>query len=335
MSEHIQNCHIDYLSFTIRASDLDLEEQKNFVVWLVRRIFGTIALEDTGKGWRGYTKCYTFAAGAIAAFGGDINNHTIHFSLPGETCQLVADWNSLADYLDDSDCKITRCDIAHDDYEGETLSIEWARNQYNTSGFKPARGISPKSRLVSDEGNGDGSTYYVGSRNSGKLCRVYEKGKQLGDKFSKWMRFEVEWLSTHRELCSNMLRDPSSYLAGSYPCAKFIQSRIQTVQTIAYKAAAVLEKAKDHAHKQAGSFIAAMRQLGHSFDEICRMIARPEPTKRLSANVEALKVYRDTPRPDHVPAWYRPPTEDDKRRINALLTADLSWWRMQWAQFQT
>lgn len=335
MSDHVQNCHVDYLAFTVKAGDMTIEDQRNHVLFLIRRIFGTVTVEDTGKGWRGYTECFKFAAGAIVAFGGELNKNTIHFDIPGESCSMVACWNELADFLDDYPARITRFDSAHDDFEGETLSIDWARTQYAQGGFKPSRGMSPKSSLVSDEGHGTGSTYYVGSRESGKMCRIYEKGKQLGDPYSTWVRFEVEWRSTHRELSTDMLRDPSKYLAGSYPCASFISGRNSTIKTVAFKAAASIEKAIDHATKQAGGLIAALRELGHKTDEIIAKISKAVPSPRLVASINAIKAFKAVEKPERAPYWWREPDAGDLERINKALSLDLSFWRAKWFKYQS
>ena len=37
-----------------------------------------------------------------------------------------------------------------------------------------------------------GRTLQIGCRTSDKMLRAYEKGKQLGDKNSDWLRIEVE-----------------------------------------------------------------------------------------------------------------------------------------------
>lgn len=65
-------------------------------------------------------------------------------------------------------------------------------------------------------GSGRGSTFYVGSRLSGKVCRVYEKGKQLGDRASRWVRAELELHAKDRVIPWDMVVNPVSYLAGSY-----------------------------------------------------------------------------------------------------------------------
>lgn len=332
MSEHVQNCHVDFLGFTIKPADMDGFDYMAAIVGIVKAIFGPVSIKDTGRGVFGYACRLDIEGVGLVAYGG--NGGSIHFEITGDGCALVADWGQLADMLETSDAKITRCDIAHDDYEGDTLSMDWAREQYQTGGFKPSRGVTPNASFVSDEGSGKGCTYYVGSRESGKLARIYEKGKQLGDKFSKWCRFEVEWRAVHRQLPVEMLRDPSAYLVGSYKCAKFIGSRSSLVQTIAFKAAATLEKAADHAEKQAGSVIRAFLDLGHTAEQIIAKLVRPTMTPRLAVNVAALKAYREAEKPLRAPAWWKPVSKEDADRIAAMLNLDLSFWKRKWSAFQ-
>ena len=49
--------------------------------------------------------------------------------------------------------------------------------QFNAGGNKPS--CSQQGNWI--EADGSGRTFYVGKRKNGKLLRVYEKGKQLGD----------------------------------------------------------------------------------------------------------------------------------------------------------
>lgn len=332
MSDHLQNCHVDFLAFSIKPDDTENLDYMAAALGIVKTIFGPVTVEDTGRGWSGFGVRLDIHGIGLVAFGG--NGGVIHFEITGEGCSQVADWNGLADLLDDCTTKITRVDIAHDDVEGETLSIEWARQQYQNGGFKPSRGLSPKARSVNDEGSGDGCTFYVGSRESGKMARIYEKGKQLGDRFSAWVRFEVEWRSVHRELPSDMLRDPSRFFSGAYRCCDFVGSRMETVRTVAFKAAASLEKATDHAIKQAGSVIAALKMLGHSASEIIGKLAKPEVSPRLLPNVIAIKFARADKKPDVAPAWWRPPTKEEAERTAASLRLDFSYWKAKWSSFQ-
>lgn len=329
MSEHLQNCEVDWLAFSIKPEEVEGFDYMGAALWWIKTIFGPVTVEVTGRGWSGFAERLDVEGVGLVAFGG--NGGVIHFEITGEGCGRVADWGALADLLDSVQTKLTRIDIKHDDVEGETLSIDWARQQYNASGFKPSRGMSPKARSISDEGSGDGCTFMVGSRESGKMARIYEKGKQLGDKWSKWVRFEVEWRSVHRDLSVDMLRDPTRFFVGAYPCCAFAGSRAESIRTRAFQAAAILEKAVEHAVKQAGSVIAALLELGHDAQQIISKLAKPKVSARLLPNVIALKVARSDKKPDVAPAWWRQPTKEEAERTAAALRLDYSYWQARWS----
>ena len=61
---------------------------------------------------------------------------------------------------------------------------------------------------------------YVGSRKNGKIMRCYEKGKQLGDKKSKWFRSELEIHGKKRVIPFDILTKPTSYFIAAYPYNK-------------------------------------------------------------------------------------------------------------------
>jgi DNA relaxase NicK len=48
----------------------------------------------------------------------------------------------------------------------------------------------------------------VGKRKNGKLLRVYEKGKQLGDESSPWVRWELELHNRDRVIPWEVLLEP-------------------------------------------------------------------------------------------------------------------------------
>ena len=92
--------------------------------------------------------------------------------------------------------KITRVDVAKDFFNGEyspdQAAIDRVDGKYTNHHMMPD---GEKAGSDWESNNGKGKTYYVGSRESSKFVRVYEKGKQLGDKQSSWVRFEI--VSTH------------------------------------------------------------------------------------------------------------------------------------------
>lgn len=327
MSDHVQNCHVDYLAFTIRGfQGVDIEDQRDYALSFLRDLCGDLPVDISPRGWRGYDYSIKVHGGGMIAFGGETNNHTMHYDLPGDMCALVVSWSNVADMLDDERVKLTRVDIAHDDFSGETVSIDWARAQYDVGGYKPSRGLSPRSRLFSDEGSGHGSTYYVGSRESGKMLRIYEKGKQLGDPNSNWNRVECEWRAVHRTLDVDMLRDPSSYLAAAYPCLSFISGRSSFVATVAFKAMACLEKAGDHAEKQAGGYLRALVELGYTLEQAALKVIKREVSPRLQAIVRIIKSDKSA-QPDRKPSWWSPPDDASAARLAAYEALDFAYWR--------
>lgn len=93
--------------------------------------------------------------------------------------------------------KIKRIDLAHDDFSGQHISVAKALDWFHAGGFTVG-GRPPAPRYIDDLGTGSGKTLYLGSRENGKMIRVYEKGRQLGDPLSPWVRAEVEIHSTDR-----------------------------------------------------------------------------------------------------------------------------------------
>lgn len=130
--------------------------------------------------------------------------------------------------------KLTRADIAFDSYDGK-YSIDVARSLYKNGSFI-TRGKPPKYRYI--EGGhlqgkkliaSGGRSFYIGTRESGKMLRIYEKGKQLqgqGERITKdwdnWTRWELELRSTQRHIPLDILLEPARYLRDSYPAMQFI-----------------------------------------------------------------------------------------------------------------
>jgi phage replication initiation protein len=103
---------------------------------------------------------------------------------------------------------------------------------------------------------GLGRTLYVGNRKNGKICRIYEKGRQLGNCKSPWTRLECEILSRDRVIPSDVLTSPETYLAAQYPITQTLLKQIgQRIKTIKNEVSATLEKSVKHAIVQCGALI--------------------------------------------------------------------------------
>lgn len=189
-----------------------------FYAWMVR-----INHRDTGE------KLGQVEFGGITTIRQD-GTYTARLELTGEGCRHyeassgddhAQRWSSLASLLGAVDARLTRIDIAADDFTG-AYPVSWALQQY-TDGAFDRRGQRPKARLIDDMGNKTGKTLYIGSRKGENQLRVYEKGREQGNQDSPWVRYEGEFhASTRRELPLDMLVDPAPYLVGTYPVLDFV-----------------------------------------------------------------------------------------------------------------
>ncbi len=146
---------------------------------------------------------------------------SIIVQINGSGCALARKgWNEqLYKYLKQiKGSKLSRVDICFDDFEGEYITLDEA-DQWDTQEMFWVSGRVPDSRHAGNwkRPNGKGRTLYIGVRESGKSCRIYEKGKEKGDVLSEWVRIEVEFKASDRYLELEMLLSPSQYFIGAYP----------------------------------------------------------------------------------------------------------------------
>lgn len=226
-----QKAQVDWLGLTLPIpAGVD-----NVPSWTVIQLaqFGFSSLTDKNKGWFGYQHQHALDEDCgLIAFGGKAQKGTVHLELTGKGCKVIEDWNALRIWAESVAARITRIDLAHDDFTGETVNLarcrQWLADGLFSMGARP-----PRTRLIDDLGSGEGCTLYVGARANGKMFRGYEKGKQLGDPQSKWFRVEVELRAKDRIIPTDVLTDPTPYLAGSFPALAYLseeQSRIRTVK---------------------------------------------------------------------------------------------------------
>lgn len=164
-----------------------------------------------------------------------------YISITGRGCKLM-DMGKTAALLSSLPyIKLTRVDIALDDFAGLT-GFEQSRSAFLDGKFI-TRGKPPECDIACSGGKpkkGDrsieytkGCTFYVGSRAGGKLYRGYEKGRQQGDTDSKWFRHEVEFRSANREIPLHVLTKPDSFFAGFYPYLAEVLELLKSAATAA------------------------------------------------------------------------------------------------------
>ncbi|WP_429185917.1 replication initiation factor domain-containing protein [Aeromonas veronii] len=131
--------------------------------------------------------------------------------------------------------RITRVDLALDDYSGEVISYLGAVEGAQAGEFHPQRGRAPAwmkiesgEFVISEISKGiakrfgmvptKGCSFYVGSRINGKCARIYEKGKQMHSAENpNWVRAEGELHNKDRIIPLDVLINPDPYFAGMYP----------------------------------------------------------------------------------------------------------------------
>jgi len=192
---------IDYLTVTfplVRLEECSITDLTRLAEFIV----GSDALlkvsRPTGRAlYRYKNSCLIWdREGALVgrvAFGG--NAETVLFELSGEGCRWVKSWSHVHFQLEILCARVSRCDIALDDFEGVSLNLRELAQQAAGGLFK-AGGRPPKTRFLDDHGNLTGCTLYVGRKGHKELC-IYEKGKAFKDESSPWLRIEQRFYGKH------------------------------------------------------------------------------------------------------------------------------------------
>ena len=162
-------------------------------------------------------------------------NHGCMVSFSGVGCAAL-DFQALHNVISHIPAvRITRVDLALDDYSGEVISYQGAIAGAEAGEFHPERGRAPSwmkiesgEFVIAEVSKGiakrygmaptKGCSFYVGSRINGKCARIYEKGKQMQSaEYSNWVRAEGELHNKDRIIPLDVLINPDPYFAGMYP----------------------------------------------------------------------------------------------------------------------
>ncbi len=234
-------CVIDWLSITMKQDVFKSSkseraegiEKENIIIddisIVLKDIFGFGVEFENRNGKNYYKRSFDLEhKSGYVAIGGQ--NDTVMIAINGTGCTYGhIGWEKhLYDWLVKfaPNAKITRVDLCHDDLEGAYTSVDYFFKEYTKGGFKTG-GRSPN---IENKGNwykptGKGRTLEIGSRSSGKFCRIYEKGKHLGDKTSDWTRTEMEYKSSGFYIGFGVLLNPSDYFLSAYPCFDVIKTK--------------------------------------------------------------------------------------------------------------
>ncbi|MCS3792720.1 replication initiation factor domain-containing protein [Aeromonas hydrophila] len=185
-------------------------------------------------------------------------NHGCMVSFSGVGCAAL-DFQALHDVISHvPGVRITRVDLALDDYGGEHITYQGAIAGAEAGEFHPQRGRAPSwmkiesgEFVITELAKGiakrfgmvptKGCSFYVGSRINGKCARIYEKGKQMQSaEYPNWVRAEGELHNKDRIIPLDVLVNPDPYFAGMYPqfatwLAAVQQSEITPVRLTTFK----------------------------------------------------------------------------------------------------
>ena len=247
-------------------------------------------MTDRKRGLHGWKHSYAFDRGSVMfAVGGQ--RGTALLSIPGEGCAFISDWEKVKRFLrDELVGKITRWDGAADDFEGKH-SVDLAVELYKLGGFNSG-GRQPLPRqhgnwITPDD---SGRTFEVGSRKNGKLARIYEKGKQLGQPLNPWVRWEVELHSIDRRIPWEVLTAPGEYVAGAYPCLSWVSEHASRIRTVKAQDAISYERLKHAGWLAYGALVNVMLQREGSAERVVELLRRDGVPKRLAFTDDHLRL---------------------------------------------
>lgn len=280
---------LDWVNFTIHESTLcnssfegrAFSDDDFMINWSAKleQIFGFGLTRRMETGSDFYQKRWMIGDGlGFVCFGG--NRSTILTKISGTGCAAAkAGWECrLKNFLEHQadQPRLTRVDLAHDDFSGESYSVDKASADYD-EGLFSAGGRPPNIELRGNwrNPNGKGRTVYVGSRENGKFLRVYEKGRQLGDASSNWTRIEVEVKNVDRVIPFDVLTKPGQYLAATYPAFNHLSQKQCRIETISRTVQAGYEHTLAWVKHQCGPALALVEEIEGGAEQALEKLKRP------------------------------------------------------------
>lgn len=254
-----QPAHVDALAFSFRHEGFSHADLSALCCLLSRFLPNALAAPRRG-GWMGFTQSADLSIGGLVAWGGEHQRGRVFVSLMGHACALVTDWEGFAQWLEETDARLSRVDLAYDDLEGTTYPVSRALDDYRAGSFTTG-GNAPSFKLI-ESGSLDAPcarTLYVGKRENGKMCRVYDKGRQLEDsQHPDWVRVELELRAKDRVIPFDVLTNPTQYLAGAYPALTWLSELRAVVRTARRIIHRTLDQLAEWAQLQTGRVMHAL-----------------------------------------------------------------------------
>lgn len=278
------SCIVDYLSLTFNLAsyyDGDNVTKIEHLFHCLGDYISQLQWAPSDKGLFGYKQsAYLTRNGLqVGLIGFDGNNDSCYVSLSGQGC-LGVDMEKLRSFVEQLPrCKITRIDMAYDDLLGE-LSIWDYKKIYESGGFA-IKGTAPKSRFIDDMGSNAGCTLYIGKKANGKESCIYEKGKQLGDPTSPWLRLEGRITAVDRIIPFECMTQPAQFLASLYPPFSKLSAIHAHIEIIKKHSQIALDNLVEYASIAYGKLINVLKNQGATAEQIVDKLIREGVPSRL------------------------------------------------------
>jgi len=281
---------VDWLNFTVKETTFEwgtgVVTDDQLIIEASQQlcgIFGFGIVSQREKGANFYKRSYVLGDSyGMVCHGGQ--RHTVLVSISGEGLAAAkTGWElRLHDWLNEADSpRITRVDLTHDVFLGDTYSVDTALSDYEAGNYTcggRAPDCEQRGNWISP--NGKGRTFYVGHRTNGKFARIYEKGKQLGSSDSPWVRCEVEFKSVDREIPFDVLLKAGEYLASAYPAFAWITASSSRIATSKKSAELSYNRMVDWCKLQCGSALWTIAQIEGSLEAAFSLVSRPNEVPR-------------------------------------------------------
>ena len=263
---------IDQITFTIHEDTIpkvagfplvsDNEHIIKYSEFLEQILGFGISAKLPFKGKFFYQSCYQLGSENVeygkVHYGGQ--RETMLVELNGTGCTAAKPgWEArLYEFLNQAiRPKITRVDVAHDFFNGEYTPeqalLDHDNGHYDMSNKRPKSECKGTAWRFED---GSGKTFYIGKKGNAKFVRVYEKGRQLGDKESPWVRFEIEFRAGDIQIPLDVLHVPGQYLGGAYPiCGLIFEAQAERMNATEKTVNLTFDHKLFHAKNQVGRFI--------------------------------------------------------------------------------
>ncbi len=297
---NISHAFVDWVNFTFKSAALplslntghqavtDYEYAQALSAHLVH-IFGLGVTRQRENGMNFYKHSFDIGdrGEGIVCIGGQRDSVLVTIKGQGLLGSKVGWELRLKQFLESiPGATLTRVDLASDNFNS-ALSLDDYLDFYH-QGLYSSNGRPPEVECLGNwvKPNGKGRTLYVGSRTSGKLLRVYEKGLQLAngfhELFKNWVRVELELKNTDRVIPLDVLTAPGQYLAGSYPALNFIHKKQDFIKTCKNIVKSTMERAIETTRHQFGKYIWVFSEIYGIEETINKLtIDKQEMPKRL------------------------------------------------------